>query len=155
MIGPVQVLVVGLDQPSFSGEVLAELTRLQEAGIVRLLDLLLVARADDGTLETVTNEHVPADLGDLAAGVLARPEGEATTASGPAQAESAQVEDSSWSLADAVPVGQTAAVALIEHTWASPLRDAIVRNGGRALDETWLAPDDLELLESLLAARNA
>ena len=49
-MGPVQVLVVGFDRPSFSGEVLAELTRLREAGIVRLVDILLVARAEDGTM---------------------------------------------------------------------------------------------------------
>ena len=36
MIGQAQVLVVGFDQPTFSGEVLAEFTRLREAGIVRL-----------------------------------------------------------------------------------------------------------------------
>jgi Family of unknown function (DUF6325) len=53
-MGPVQVLVVGFDRPTFSGEVLAELTRLREAGIVRLVDLLLVARAEDGSIETVT-----------------------------------------------------------------------------------------------------
>jgi hypothetical protein len=148
MIGPVQVLVVGFDRPTFSGEVLAELTRLQEAGIVRLVDLLLVERAEDGTLETVASDQLPADLGWLAAGVLAEPGDRAATSSEPA-------EDASWSLADAVPVGQTAAVALIEHTWASPLRDAILRNGGGVLDETWLAPDDLELLERLRAARGS
>src|SRR6266508_2175410 len=40
VMGPVQVLVVGFDRPAFSGEVLAGFTRLQEAGIVRLVDLL-------------------------------------------------------------------------------------------------------------------
>jgi uncharacterized membrane protein len=57
MIGPVQVVVVGFDQPSFSGEVVAEFTRLEEAGIVRLVDLLLVSRAEDGTFETMTNDQ--------------------------------------------------------------------------------------------------
>ena len=58
---------------------------------------------------------------------------------------------STWSLADAVPPRGTAAVALIEHKWASPLRDAILRNGGRPLDETWLARDDLDRLERMIA----
>ena len=44
MTGPVQVLVVGFDTPTFSGEVLAELDQLRRAGIVKLLDLLLVRR---------------------------------------------------------------------------------------------------------------
>ena len=53
MTGPVQVLVVGFDRPTFSGEVLAEFTRLREAGIVRLVDLLVVSRTEDGAFETV------------------------------------------------------------------------------------------------------
>jgi Family of unknown function (DUF6325) len=138
MIGPVQVLVVGFDRPAFSGEILAEFTRLQEAGIVRLVDLLLVARAPDGALETL---DTPGDFGRLAAALLGRPEGDdgvADSTDGPA-----------WSLADAVPPGSAAAVALIEHVWAGPLKAAIDRAGGTPLDETWLAPDDLAALEAL------
>ena len=52
MTGPVQVLVVGFDEPNFSGQVLAELTRLREAGVVRLIDVLLVSRGAEGTFET-------------------------------------------------------------------------------------------------------
>ena len=55
-----------------------------------------------------------------------------------------------WSLADSMPVGSMAAVALIEHVWAGPLRDAIQRAGGVPLDETWLAPADLDALETLI-----
>lgn len=150
MIGPVQVLVVGFDEPTFSGEVLAELTRLQQAGIVRLIDLLLVSRPDVNTLETVTSDHVPAGFGRLAAALLAEPEDGPTASNevGPGEA-------ATWSLADAVPVGQTAAVALLEHTWASPLRDAIRHSGGRPLDETWLGALDLERLEQLIAQQPA
>ena len=57
----------------------------------------------------------------------------------------------SWSLADVVPVGTTAAVALIEHLWAAPLLGAIRRAGGSPLEEAWLAADDLAALEDLLA----
>jgi len=108
-MGPVQVLVVGFDQPTFSGEVLAELTRLREAGIVRLVDLLLVSRAEDGTLEMIISPDGPgADLGGLAAAVLGNPEGEPDAAS-VADADSNDL--STWSLADAVPPGSAAAVA--------------------------------------------
>jgi hypothetical protein len=150
MIGPVQVLVIGFDHPTFSGEVAAEFIRLEEAGVVRLVDLLVVSRAEDGTFETVTNDEIPAHLGRLAAGVLTSAEDE-----GAASSEPDREEASTWSLADAIPVGRTAAVALVEHTWAAPLRDTILRNGGRPLDETWLARDDLDRLEQLIAARGS
>ena len=150
MTGPVQVLVVGFDRPTFSGEVLAEFTRLREAGIVRLVDLLVVSRTEDGAFETMTlPEGVEADFGDLAARIL----GQAESSAEP-EAESAEVNPApTWSLSDAIPVGSTAAVALIEHTWARPLSEALQRAGGTLLDETWLAREDRELLEALIAER--
>jgi hypothetical protein len=160
MIGPVQVLVVGFDQPTFSGEVLAELTRLREAGIVRLIDVLLVSRAEDGALETLeAPEGFAADLGGVAAEILGRPaaapdaEPEPTTIE--EQSDGTKIESGgTWSLADAIPIGGTAAVALIEHVWAAPLSAAIQRAGGIPLEETWLAQQDVELLESLMARQD-
>jgi hypothetical protein len=46
-------------------------------------------------------------------------------------------------LADALPVGMAAAVALLEHRWAIPLRDAIRANDGVPLLDRWLHPEDL------------
>jgi uncharacterized membrane protein len=143
--GPVQVLVVGFERPMFSGEVLAEFTRLREAGIVRLIDVLLVSRTEDGTLETlVAPEAAAADLGGLAAQLFGQPEGASEEADGTEIDTPAM-----WSLADAIPAGSTAAVALIEHVWAAPLSVAIQRAGGTLLEETWLAREDRELLETL------
>jgi Family of unknown function (DUF6325) len=159
-MGPVQVLVVGFDRPTFSGEVLAEFTRLREAGIVRLVDLLLVSRSEDGALERLAApSQVGADLGELAALLLGEPPSEASgepAVAGPDQVRptaNATVNGGAWSLADAVPPGSVAAVALIEHIWAAPLTAAIRRAGGRPLEETWLAPNDLEALEALIAQR--
>jgi len=150
VIGPVQVLVVGFDQPTFSGEVLAEFTRLREAGLVRLIDVLLVSRSEDGTLETLeAPDAAAADLGGLAVEVLGQPQNAS-------QAETSEIDTAAmWSLADAIPVGGTAAVALIEHVWAAPLSAAIQRAGGSLLEETWLAREDRELLETLTAQRQS
>ncbi|GAA0916978.1 DUF6325 family protein [Virgisporangium aurantiacum] len=148
MKGPVQVLVVGFDHPAFSGEVLAEFTRLRDAGIVRLVDLLLVSRAADGSLETLTApDGVDAGLGGLAVALLAQRDGGGASAE--PEAEPAAGPEV-WSLADAIPVGTAAAVALIEHLWAGPLTAAIRRAGSTRSAETWLAPDDLALLDALI-----
>lgn len=147
-MGPVQVLVVGFEQPAFSGEVLAEFTRLREAGIVRLVDLLLVSRGPDGTLDTLTAPpEFGSELGGLAAALLGRPAEDGAGETDPPD------EAGGWSLADAVPPGSAAAVALIEHIWAGPLTAAVRRAGGSPLEETWLAPADVAELESLIAAR--
>jgi hypothetical protein len=149
--GPIQVLVVGFDRPTFSGEVLAEFTRLRDAGIVRLVDLLLVSRTEEGAFETLAlPEGVEADFGDVAARVLGQAENSAEPAAPAAKVDAA----STWSLTDAIPIGGTAAVALIEHTWAASLSEAIQHAGGTFLDETWLAREDRELLEALISERH-
>jgi hypothetical protein len=133
--GPVQLLVVGFDEPSFSGKVIDELTRLREAGVVRLVDVLLVHRSADGSFHTLP-PPAGADpgLGQLAAELLG---GGAEDLGG-----------EGWSLADAVPPGAVAAVALLEHLWAEPLVGAIRSAGGQPLAELWLEPEDLTGLES-------
>jgi len=152
-MGPVQILVVGFERPTFSGEVLTQLARLGEAGVVRLVDLLLVSRSHDGTLETLAAPtQLGAELGGLATALLGQPEG--TAGDRPAGADPESAEVTTWSLADAVPPGSAAAVALIEHLWATPLRSAIQRAGGRPLEETWLAPNDVARLEDLITRRS-
>jgi hypothetical protein len=137
----VQVLVVGFDDATFSGSVLEELARLGDAGIVRLVDVLLVRHTDEGTFETL---DVPG-YGETAAALLA--------ADGPAAGDAA--DGATWSLADAVPRGSTAAVALLEHLWAGPLVAAIRDAGGSLLEETWLPPDEVARLEAALAGRRS
>ena len=152
MTAPVQVLVVGFDRPSFSGEVLVELARLREAGIVRLVDLLLVTRAEDGTFQTLDPPvEAGADLGDLAAALLGEPDGDPDGGAGVTADD--PLHGAGWSLAEAVPVGSTAAVALLEHVWAGPLSAAIRRAGGVPLEEAWLAPEDREVLDELISRR--
>jgi hypothetical protein len=149
--GPVQVLVVGFDNPTLSSDVITEFARLREAGIVRLLDLLVVSRGEDGTLETLeAPEATPSDFGELAAAVLSQPQDAPTGQTDLADLDAAAV----WSLADAIPAGGTAAVALIEHVWAGPLSAAIQGAGGSLLEETWLARPEVELLDTLMARQD-
>ena len=140
MSGPVQLLVVGFEQPVFSGAVLEELGRLREAGVVRLVDVLLVHRDEDGSFDTLPPPAgFDPDLGRLAADLLGVPAGDAEGTADPGVAG----EDGTWSLADAIPPGTMAAVALLEHVWAEPLVGAIRGAGGQPLAEAWLAAEDL------------
>lgn len=149
-MGPVQVLVVGFDEPNVSGTIMSELVELRRAGIVRLLDVLLVAHEVDGSLQTIDPPPGLPATGTLAAAVLGQPDDSEGYDATDEVSYDEQVPPT-WSLAEAVPVGSMAAVALIEHTWAVPLRAAIARAGGTPLDETWLAREDVDRLEALLA----
>jgi uncharacterized membrane protein len=152
-MGPVQILVVGFGEDAdFRGEALAELKRLSEQDIVRLIDLLIVRRQHDGSIEKVeiSDEHELSKLGAFAGALIgfgaAGDEGaEAGAEAGAELGEggSAFSDEDVWYLADAIPAGSTAAICLLEHRWAIPLRTAIVGAGGVALADRWLHPEDL------------
>ncbi len=153
--GPVQVLVVGFEDGKFSGEILAELRRLREHDIVRLVDLIFVARGEDGSVETVEHSDLPEEeaeaFGALAGALLGvGAAGEEGAEAGAALGAAAVEErggvidpDEVWYLADAIPPGSSAGIALLEHRWAIPLRDAIARAGGQSLVDAWVHPADL------------
>ncbi|MGH2991920.1 MAG: hypothetical protein ACRDL1_00070 [Solirubrobacterales bacterium] len=52
-------------------------------------------------------------------------------------------EDEVWYVADAIPNDTVAAIALLEHRWAIPLRDSILEAGGTVLSDAWVHPSDL------------
>ena len=152
-MGPVQVLVVGFGEGAeFKGEALAELKRLRDADIVRLIDLLFVRKNTDGSVDKIqiTDDDELMKLGAVAGALVgfgaAGEEGaEAGALVGAAAMADGELYDESqvWYIADAIPEGTAAAIAVLEHTWAIPLRNAIWRAGGMALADEWIHPQDL------------
>ncbi|MBB4665025.1 DUF6325 family protein [Conexibacter arvalis] len=141
-LGPMQLVVLGFTGGEPRGEILGELERLAERDVVRLVDLLAVRRDERGDVQVLELERLPGGEGVL---------GELTgLTSEPAGAEEAQLhaealDEDVWYVADAIPPGTAAAVALIEHRWAIPLREKMEGLGGRLLAEAWVDPLDLEL----------
>ena len=155
--GPVQVLVVGFEDPNFSGAVVEELRRLSEHKVIRLVDLLVVNKTKEGDLETVevtglTDEEgleLGAKIGALIGFGAADEEGAEAGAEVGAEMAASALEDGFFSegdrldIAESIPPGSAAAVALIEHRWAIPLRDAIIQANGVPLEDAWIHPLDL------------
>ena len=59
-------------------------------------------------------------------------------------------EDTSWALAERIPEGTSAVIALVEHRWRIPVRDAVRRAGGFPLAAGWLREEHLVALGSLI-----
>jgi uncharacterized membrane protein len=161
--GPIQMLVLAFDSASLRGEILPELKRLTDAGIVRLVDLLVVSKSD-GELDVVqisdlTNdeaEEFGAIVGALIGFGAGGEEGaELGAVAGAADLADGHVFDDSeaWFVGDSIPDGTTAAIALIEHRWAIPLRDKIMAADGVALADAWIHPADL-IAVGLVAAEH-
>ena len=153
--GPVQLLVIGFEDGKFSGEILAELRRLREHDMVRLVDLLFVAKDEDGEIEAVEHRDLSRNeseafgalagalLGMGAAGEEGAEPGAALGATAVDERGSVIDPDEVWYVADAIPPGTSAGIALLEHRWAIPLRDAIEQAGGETLVDSWIHPGDL------------
>ena len=154
-IGPVQLIVLGFTHPDFHGEVIAELERLRQSDTVRVIDALAVYKDAQGEIEVehlsnlTTEEAV--ELGSKVAALvglgIAGEEGmEAGAAAGAeAAAEGVHVfsDEEAWDVLAEIPNDSAAALLLIEHHWAVPLRDAIARAGGYRIGDAFVSPFDL------------
>jgi len=132
-MGPVQMLVIGFEGGEFKGEIAAELERLREDDTVRVIDLVVVAKDAGGNVSVAEGED------GLALRLLD------VTDADLSHLEAADAADL-WEATEAVPPGGAAAVVLIEHRWATALRDAIAKAGGVPLADAWLAPEDVASL---------
>jgi uncharacterized membrane protein len=153
-IGPVQLVVLGFEGQNFTGEILPELRRLRDHDVIRLIDLLFVSKDESGGVTVMeasdlTQEEAMefgATVGALIGLGEAGEQGAVAGAVAGAEAlEDGHVFDEHevWYVTDSIPNGSSAAVALLEHRWAIPLRDAMQSASGTLLDESWVHPLDL------------
>ena len=162
-IGPVQILVIGFDEPTLTGKIREELDKLRDHDVVRLIDALVVVKDDDGNIErmqlsdlsTEEAEEFGATVGALVGlGFGDEEHVEAGAVLGAMAGEDGHVLPESWYVDDAIPNGSAAAIALVEHRWAIPLRASIQASGGSLLADAWIHPTDLVAI-GLLASEEA
>jgi uncharacterized membrane protein len=154
-IGPVQLLVLGFERPNFHGEIIEELERLRESDAVRVIDSLAVYKDPSGNLEVEHLSNLTEDeaialgtkVGALIGLGIEGEEGfEAGAAAGAeaaAKGESVLSVDEEWDVLSDIPNDSAAALLLLEHHWAVPLRDAIARAGGFRISDGFISPLDL------------
>jgi uncharacterized membrane protein len=159
MIGPVQLLVVGFQDPEFRGEVLAQLQTLREQDLVRVIDILVVNKDADGAVTTAQltdlSEGEAQELGDVVKALVGLGEiagGDAEGAAALWSQEDGLGEDELLDVLEEIPPSTAVAIALLEHRWALPLREAIVDAGGFPILDTWVHPRDLVEVGLLAAA---
>jgi hypothetical protein len=117
-LGPVDYLIIEFpaDAQNFTGEMAAELVRLSDAGTIRVLDILLIQKGADGSIDALELDEAPG-LDDLRA----------------LEANLAEIlaADDVVHLAAAMDPGTVAAVLVWENTWAAPFGSAARRAGGQ------------------------
>jgi uncharacterized membrane protein len=154
-IGPVQLIVLGFQQPEFHGEIVAELERLKESDTVRVIDALAVHKDADGEIEVAHLSNLSKEeaiefgskVGALIGLGIEGEEGMVVGAEAGAEAGADGVsvftDDEAWDVLEEIPNDSAAALILLEHHWAVPLRDAIARAGGFRISDGFISPLDL------------
>jgi uncharacterized membrane protein len=154
-IGPVQLIVLGFSHPEFHGEIVAELERLKESDTVRVIDALAVHKDADGEMEVQHLSNLSKDeaiefgtvVGALVGLGIEGEEGMVAGAEAGAEAGADGIgvftDQEAWDVLEDIPNDSAAALILLEHHWAVPLRDAIARAGGFRLSDGFISPLDL------------
>jgi uncharacterized membrane protein len=154
-IGPVQLIVLGFSHPEFHGEIIAELDRLKESDTVRVIDALAVYKDADGEMEVKHLSNLSTEeaielgtkIGALVGLGIEGEEGMAAGAVAGAEAGADGVsvfsDEQAWDVLEEIPNDSAAALILLEHHWAVPLRDAIARANGFRISDGFISPLDL------------
>ena len=119
-LGPVDYFIVEFPAgaQNFGGEGIRELVKLHESGIIRVMDVVIVAKAEDGTV-------MAQELGDLGEmDELSRLETEL--------AETLAAEDIEH-FAGPMEPGTVAGILIYENLWAAPFASAARRAGGQLI----------------------
>jgi hypothetical protein len=139
-IGPLEYVVIGLQNQHFTRELLPELDAIQEHGLLRVIDLLFVSKAVDGAMtiqeinELSEEEQQPySGLREHFTGLLTAQDVER--------------------LASEIPSGMAAVVVLLEHTWTIGLAEAVRRAGGVLFTGGMVAPETITQVHVELAAK--
>jgi len=165
-IGPVQLLVLGFAHPDFHGEVIEELEKLRKTDTVKVIDALAVHKDAAGEIEVMHLSNLTKDeaielgskVGALIGLGIEGEEGLEAGAIAGAEATADGVDffkdDEAWDVLEEIPNDSAAALILIEHHWAVPLRDAIARAGGFRISDGFISPLDLVAI-GLISAEEA
>jgi hypothetical protein len=159
-LGPVQLLVWGFDHPNFQGEILAELRRLRDDGGVRVIDALAVYKAVDGEVTALKGSQLSGEemveFGAVAGALIGLDVGaDGIEAGAERVVEQGGVSgEDAWDALAEIPEESAAALILLEHRWAIPLREAIARSGGVRLASEFISPLDL-VSAGLVSAQEA
>ncbi len=139
MTAPLEYIMIGFPENSFRGEIADELGTLIDNGVIRLVDLVFIARGDDGSvlvLEVDENEQLSvfAELEGSVGGVI--------------------TPDDIDHAADAIAAGSSVLLMVWEDLWADPLARALERAGGEFIEGARIPKEIAHEIESVLADAN-
>jgi uncharacterized membrane protein len=163
--GPIQVFVIGFDQFEPTGKIMAELRRVRKRGVIRVIDMLFVQKDRQGNITSSTHatdlsgaerqrlgSMAGALIGLQMGGMEGAIAGSEMGALAVAERDYGLARDQLRDLANSIPNESAAAILVIEHHWATRLRNALAGAGGRLLMQAMITPQALVMVGAELNA---
>ena len=126
-LGPVDVYIIGFPENRFTGEIVPAITKQVQVGVIRILDVLFVSKAADGTITTLSAQ----DIG---------PNGAAFAELDLIEPGSLNAEDAD-EVADDLPANSSALLIAYENTWMAEVAQAFANAGAVVIDQIRIPAD--------------
>ncbi len=164
-LGPIQLVVVGLENDKMKGQVARELHRATEKGDIRVLDALAIQKRQDGTVVSLGASDLTPDERVVYGAILGALLGLGATGTEEGMEVGAELgvetfADKNFGLsggdiqaiAQDIPAGKTALLVLFEHRWAVPLKESLLDAGGVLLAQGMVRPESIIAIGAGLAS---
>jgi len=138
-LGPLEYTVIGFDGNRFNGEIIKEIEKVVDAGIIALVDVVFITKDIDGEAAVI---EIDAKEDPRFAGFAGLMDG----------LMGLLTPEDIDQIAEGLPTNTSALVLLFEHRWAVGLKEAMQGAGGFLISRTTIAPEILELVEAELEA---
>jgi len=168
LFGPIQLVVLGLDNDKMRGQILQELRSASQRDLIRVLDALAIRKTDTGSVISLGTSDLALEqrmeYGAIVGGLLGLGATGTVEGAGVGAEEGAlSFAERNFGLSDAdikaiaadIPSGKTALLVLFEHRWAIPLKEAAESAGGVVLAQGIVRPETLVAYGAQLAAASA
>lgn len=164
MLGPLQLTVIGFDEPKYVKEIMLELKKLRKGKTIRLFDILYLIKDEEGIIDSAEmsdlKDEEKEEFGSLVKTVI----GLSAAGDDHVGAEDARqaLEDHDsvfgfsdsrlQTFADQLPAGSAAVFIIFEHVWARQVKEIIAENGGNLRAQGFIDPQSLKVAANELAA---
>jgi len=134
-LGPLEYTVIGFDGNRFNGEIINEIEKVVDAGIIALVDVVFITKDIDGEAAVV---EIDAKDDPRFAGFAGMMDG----------LMGLLTPEDIDQIAEGLPTNTSALVLLFEHRWAVGLKEAMQGAGGFLISRSTIAPELLEIVNA-------
>ena len=132
-LGPIEIIVVGFPENDFTGEIAPALADLVESGIVRVVDLVFIAKDDNGDVAAVELNELDSGVSEAYLNLVD-------------ELDSMIGEEDIEDFAEQLDPGSSIALLVVEHVWAKSFADAVANAGGVLVESIRIPREAVEAL---------